>query len=81
MGEKWLENFAKEASRSCFIGFFYMSQIYNMGPMALLPLQRKHMLRVVITHKNPLPSARFEPASLGPMASILTTRPMRAILN
>jgi hypothetical protein len=36
-----------------------------MGPMALLPLQRKACCRLFITLKNLLPSARFEPADLG----------------
>jgi hypothetical protein len=41
--------------------------------MALLPFQRKRMLWIFNTHKNPLPSAGFEPATLGSMASMLTT--------
>jgi hypothetical protein len=49
-----------------------------MGPAALFPLQREHMLRMFITHKNSLSSAKFEPAALGPLASTLITRPPRA---
>jgi hypothetical protein len=52
-----------------------------MGPTALLPLRRKCVLRIFITHKNPPPSVGFEPATecpVGPVASTLTTRPPRA---
>jgi hypothetical protein len=47
-----------------------------MGPTALLPLRRKCVLGIFITHKNPLSLDGFE--SVGPVASTLTTRPPRA---
>jgi hypothetical protein len=31
-------NLADKASHSCSVGLFYMPQIYDMGPTALLPL-------------------------------------------
>jgi hypothetical protein len=52
-----------------------------MGPTALLPLQRKSTLPIFITHKNHPPMARLEPTAgspVGPVASMLTTRPPRA---
>jgi hypothetical protein len=40
-----------------------------MGPTALLPLQRKCALRIFITPKNPLSSARPKSARVGLVAS------------
>jgi hypothetical protein len=37
------------------------------------------VLRIFITHKNPFTSAGIEPATLGPVASTLTTSPPRQI--
>jgi hypothetical protein len=57
--------------------------MYDMGPIALLPLRRKCMIRIFITHKNSLSLAEPEPATespMGPTASMLTTRPLRAAL-
>jgi hypothetical protein len=53
-----------------------------MGPTALLPLRRKFVLGIFITHKNPPSSVGSEPATeypVGPVASTLTTRPPRAV--
>jgi hypothetical protein len=41
---------------------FYMLQIYDIGPTALLPLRRKARWGF-FRHKNPTASAGFEPAS------------------
>jgi hypothetical protein len=38
---------------STLVGFFYMPYIYDMGPTALPPLQRKTCLRIFNVHKNP----------------------------
>ena len=46
------------------LGIFYMPQIYDMGPTALLPLRRKACCGF-FRPKNPKPSAGFEPAKLG----------------
>ena len=35
------ENFAEMTTSTLHLGIFYMLQIYNMGPTALLPLRRK----------------------------------------
>jgi hypothetical protein len=45
------------------VGIFYMPQICQMEPAALLPLQRK--AEDFFTLKNPTASAGFEPANLG----------------
>jgi len=39
-GREIAENFAESGDFVTF-GFFYMLQIYDMGPTALLPLRRK----------------------------------------
>jgi hypothetical protein len=57
--------------------------MYDMGPTALLPLRRKCVLGIFITHKNPPSSVWFEPATecpVGPVASTLTTRPPKAVV-
>jgi hypothetical protein len=35
--------------------FLHVVKSYNMGPLALLPLQRKMLLHIFITLRNPLP--------------------------
>jgi hypothetical protein len=57
--------------------------MYDMGPTALLPLRRKCVLGISITHKNPPPSAGPElvtESPVGPVANTLTTRPPRAAI-
>jgi hypothetical protein len=51
------------ASSTPFEGIFYMPQICDMGPTALLPVRRKDFFAL----KNPTASASagFEPANLG----------------
>jgi hypothetical protein len=39
--ERLSGNFVYKASLFMLLGIFYMSQIYDMGPTALLPLRRK----------------------------------------
>ena len=53
------------------LGIFYMPQIYDMGPTALLPLRRKACWEF-FRPKNPTASTGFEPANLGIKASTLT---------
>jgi hypothetical protein len=52
-----------------------------MRQMVLLLLQKKCVLRILITHKNPPSSAGLEPATVGPMASTPSTRPPKAALK
>jgi hypothetical protein len=68
-------NFDEMAPFLRHLGIFYMPQIYDMGPTALLPLRRKACWGFFFFRpKNPTASAGFEPANLG-TASMLTTRP------
>ena len=51
-----------------------MPQIYDMGPLALLPLRRKACWGF-FRPKNPTASAGFEPANLGTKGQHATPRP------
>ena len=65
MGEKWPIQFCLQHGTSTVsVGIFYMPQIYDMGPTALLPLRRKACWGF-FRLKNPTASAGFEPANLG----------------
>jgi hypothetical protein len=51
-----------------------MPQIYDMGPTALVPLQRKACLSIFNAHKNPSPSwSGLNPRPLSPE---LRTQPL-----
>ena len=56
-------------------GIFYMPQIYDMGPTALLPLRRKACWGFFFALKNPTASVGFEPANLGTKDQHATSRP------
>jgi len=56
------------------LGIFYVPQIYNMGPTALLPLRRKACWGF-FRPKNPTASAGFEPADLGNKSQHSSPRP------
>jgi len=57
-----------------------MSQIYDMGPTALLPLRRKACLGF-FRSKNPTFSTRFEPANLGTKVQHATPRTPKAMIE
>jgi len=57
-------NFADVASLLTPLGIFYMPQIYDMGPTALLPSEGRRA-EDFFALKNPTASARFETANLG----------------
>jgi hypothetical protein len=67
--ERW--NYGRECRPVIFLkwllprhlGIFYMPQIYDMGPTALLPLRRKAFWGFFRPY--PTASAGFEPANLG----------------
>jgi hypothetical protein len=61
------------------LGIFYMPQIYNMGPTALLPLRRKAYWGF-FHPKNPTASVGFEPANLGTKGQHTTPRPPKPIV-
>jgi len=56
-----------------------MPQIYDMGPTALHPLRRKACWRF-FRPKNPMASARFEPADLGSEGQHATPRPPKPVI-
>ena len=59
------------------LGIFYMPQIYDTGPTALLPLRRKACWGFFFSPlKNPTASAGFEPANLGTKGQHATPRPL-----
>jgi hypothetical protein len=58
---------------------FYIPQIYDMGPTALLPLRRKACW-VFFALKNPSASAGFEPMNLGTKGQHATPRPSQPLL-
>ena len=60
------------------LGIFYMPQIYDMGPTALLPLRRKACWGI-FRPKNPTASAGVEPANLGTKGQHATWRPPKPI--
>ena len=62
------------------LGIFYMPQIYDMGPTALLPLRRKACWGFFSPLKNPTASAGFEPANLGTKGQHATPRPPKPVL-
>jgi hypothetical protein len=62
------------------LGIFYMPQIYDMGPPALLPLWRK-VCWGFFTLKNPTASARFEPANSGTKGQHAAPRPPKPLYS
>ena len=62
--ERLSGNFAHMASLLTPLGIFYMPQIYDMGPTALLPSEGRRA-EDFFALKNPTASARFETANLG----------------
>jgi hypothetical protein len=68
-------NFAYMTSQFKSLGIFYMPQIYDMGPTALLPLRRK-----AEDFFRPFASPGFEPANLGTKGQHPTPRPPKPLL-
>jgi hypothetical protein len=57
-------NLAKNGDFHAIFGIFYMPQIYNMGPTALLPSEGRRA-EDFFALKNLTASAGFEPVNLG----------------
>ena len=80
--QRKVELWARKTSGSNFhlsLGIFYIPQIYDMGPTALLPLRRKACWGF-FRPKNPA-SAGFEPAILGTKDQHATPRPPKPIYS
>jgi hypothetical protein len=69
-GREMSGNFAYMTSQFTPLGIFYMPQIYDMGPMALLPLRRKEFFALKILRTW----AGFEPTNLGTKGQYATPR-------
>ena len=69
-GREIVRQFCLNSDFHINLGIFYMTQIYDIGPTTLLPLQRKACWGF-FRPKNPTASAGFEPANLGTKASTL----------
>jgi len=63
-GQEIVENLAESGDFHVTFGFFDITQIYDMGPTALLSLRRKARWGF-FRPKNPTASAGFEPRELG----------------
>jgi hypothetical protein len=74
--ESWPIILSKCSTSTEHLGFFYMAQIYDMGPTALLPL-----LRIFSALKNPTATAGFEPANFGTKGQHATPRPPKPLSN
>jgi hypothetical protein len=72
LGEKWPLNFAYETS-------LHLLHAVNLrhGTGGFTSPPKEVVQRIFITLKNPSTSAGIEPATLGPVASTLTTSPPR----
>jgi hypothetical protein len=57
-------------------GYYFAVKYYDVTDSFTCP-PKEVVLRISIALKNPLSSARFEPANLGPMASTLIITPPR----
>jgi hypothetical protein len=72
---KRYDEFCLQSVSFILIGFFNMLSIYDMGPMALLPLWRKLCYSFLSPLKVLSYWARFEPVNLGSNGKHATTRP------
>jgi hypothetical protein len=75
-GREMTGNFANNGNFHAIVRIFYMPQICDMGPTALLPSRRKACWGIFFALKNPMASAGFEPANLGTRGQHATSRPL-----
>jgi len=76
-------NFAEMMTSTLHLGIFYMPQIYDMGPTALLPSKGRRA-EDFFALKNPTALAGFEPVNLGIKGQHATPRTdifMKIMLN
>jgi hypothetical protein len=72
-------NFAEMPTSTIHLGIFYMPQICDMGPTALLPLRRKACLRIFPLLKIRRLRPGLNPRTWVPEASTLTSRPPKPL--
>jgi hypothetical protein len=72
-------NSAKNVDFHVHLGIFYMPQICDMGPTALLPFQRKACLRIFPLLKIRWLRPGLNPRTWVPEASTLTPRPPKPL--
>jgi hypothetical protein len=72
-GEETIAEFCLRSIPFILVGFFYTPQIYEMGPMTLLPIRRKSCYGFLSLLKIPSSSAGFESANLGSNGNHPTT--------
>ena len=77
-GREIVREFCLNSDFHLNLGIFYMPQIYDMGPIALLPLRRKACWGF-FRPKNPTAWAGFEPANLGTKGQHATPRPPKPL--
>jgi hypothetical protein len=58
--------------------FQHVVKSYDMGPPALFPIREEGVLRIFIALENSSPQPGLNPWPLGPVASTLTTTPLRS---
>jgi hypothetical protein len=74
-GREWCQVILPKWRLPRHLGIFYMPQIYDMGPTALLSLRSKACWWCFFALKNPTASAGFKPANLGTKGQHATPRP------
>jgi hypothetical protein len=72
-------NLAYNSTSAEIVGFFYVPQICDMGPMALLPLRRKACWGIFRPKKSDGFGWGLNPRTWVSEASMLTTRPLRLL--
>jgi hypothetical protein len=72
-------NFAEMPTSTVHLGIFYMPQIRDMGPTALLPFRRKAWLRIFPLLKIRRLRPGLNPRTWVPEASTLTPRPPKPL--
>jgi hypothetical protein len=74
-------NSTKMPTSTVLLGIFYMPQICDMGPMALLPFQRKACLRIFPLLKIQRLQPGLNPRTWVSEASTLTPRPPKPLVQ
>jgi hypothetical protein len=78
LGEKWVLNFAYEVALSYSQRSSMYRTILQQGTDSFTSPPNEVMLRIFIAYKIHRPQLGLNPHILGPMASMLTARPLSA---